>query len=99
MANLTPNPSFSLTIRIEIPNRIGMLASVTNAIASSGGNLGQIDLIEQTRKISIRDSLFLNDGDVGEAIGLQGMRNHSGSCAMERGINDLHITEPADRIR
>ncbi|MDJ0618107.1 MAG: malic enzyme-like NAD(P)-binding protein [Calothrix sp. MO_192.B10] len=55
MANLTPNPSFSLTIRIEIPNRIGMLASVTNAIASSGGNLGQIDLIEQTRKISIRD--------------------------------------------
>ncbi len=55
MANLTPNPSFSLTIRIEIPNRIGMLASVTNAIASSGGNLGQIDLIEQTRKISTRD--------------------------------------------
>jgi len=55
MANLTPNPSFSLTIRIEIPNRIGMLASITNAIASSGGNLGQIDLIEQTRKISTRD--------------------------------------------
>ena len=55
MPNLTPNPSFSLTIRIEIPNRIGMLASVTNAIASSGGNLGQIDLIEQTRKISTRD--------------------------------------------
>ncbi|WP_088242074.1 malic enzyme-like NAD(P)-binding protein [Calothrix rhizosoleniae] len=55
MAKLTPNPSFSLTIRIEIPNRIGMLASVTNAIASTGGNLGQIDLIEQTRKISTRD--------------------------------------------
>lgn len=55
MVNLTPNSSFSLTLRLEIPNRVGMLASVTGAIASSGGNLGQIDLIEQTRDFSIRD--------------------------------------------
>lgn len=55
MVDLTPNPSFSLTIRLQIPNRAGMLASVTQAIAITGGNLGQIDLIEQTRKISIRD--------------------------------------------
>lgn len=55
MADLTPNPSFSLTIRLEIPNRIGMLASVTQAISTSGGNFGQIDLVEQTRKLSIRD--------------------------------------------
>jgi malate dehydrogenase (oxaloacetate-decarboxylating) len=32
-----------------------MLASVTQAIATNGGNLGQIDLIEQTRQESIRD--------------------------------------------
>ncbi|KJH70787.1 malic enzyme-like NAD(P)-binding protein [Aliterella atlantica] len=55
MVSLTPNSSFSLTLRLEIPNRVGMLASVTGAIASSGGNLGQIDLIEQTRDFSIRD--------------------------------------------
>ncbi len=55
MATLTPNSSFSLTLRLQIPNRVGMLASVTQAIAISGGNLGQIDLIEQTRQISIRD--------------------------------------------
>ncbi|AKG22572.1 malic enzyme-like NAD(P)-binding protein [Calothrix sp. 336/3] len=55
MADLTPNSSFSLTLRLEIPNRIGMLASVTKAIATCGGNLGQIDLIEQTRQVSIRD--------------------------------------------
>jgi len=55
MVNLTPNSSFSLTLRLQIPNRVGMLASVTGAIASSGGNLGQIDLIEQTRDFSIRD--------------------------------------------
>jgi malate dehydrogenase (oxaloacetate-decarboxylating) len=55
MPDLTPNSSFSLTLRLEIPNRIGMFASVTNAIASTGGNLGQIDLIEQSRQVSIRD--------------------------------------------
>jgi len=55
MVNLTPNSSFSLTLRLEIPNRVGMFANLTHAIANNGGNLGQIDLIEQTRQISIRD--------------------------------------------
>jgi len=55
MVHLTPNPSFSLTIRVKVPNRAGMLASVTQAIASVGGNLGEITLVEQTRKISTRD--------------------------------------------
>ena len=55
MENLTPNSSFSVTLRLQIPNRVGMLASVTQAIAATGGNLGQIDLIEQTRQESIRD--------------------------------------------
>lgn len=55
MADLTPNSSFSLTIRLEIPNRVGMLATVTKAIATSGGNFGQIDLIKQTRSVTTRD--------------------------------------------
>ncbi len=55
MADLTPNPSFSLTIRLEIPNRAGMLANVTQAIADVGGNLGEITLVEQTRKITTRE--------------------------------------------
>ncbi len=55
MTNLTPNSSFSLTIRFQVPNRPGMLAHVTKAISTLGGSMGQIDLIEQTRQISIRD--------------------------------------------
>ncbi|MBD2041166.1 malic enzyme-like NAD(P)-binding protein [Microcoleus sp. FACHB-672] len=55
MVDLTPTPSFSLTIRLQLPNRAGMLASVTHAIASVGGNLGQIDLVDQTRQTSVRD--------------------------------------------
>lgn len=55
MTDLTPNSSFSLTIRVQVPNRPGMLATVISAISSAGGSMGQIDLIEQTRQISIRD--------------------------------------------
>lgn len=55
MVKLTPNPSFSLTIRVALPNQPGMLARVTSAIASVGGNFGQIDLIEQTRATTVRD--------------------------------------------
>ncbi|MEM9451964.1 MAG: NAD-dependent malic enzyme [Cyanobacteria bacterium P01_E01_bin.6] len=55
MVSLTPNSSFSLTIRFQIPNRAGMLADITQAIAKAGGNIGQIDLIDQARKIVVRD--------------------------------------------
>jgi len=55
MVTLTPNPSFSLTLQLRYPNRAGMLATVTSAIASEGGNLGQIGLIEQDRKTCLRE--------------------------------------------
>ncbi|MDX2215775.1 MAG: malic enzyme-like NAD(P)-binding protein [Oculatellaceae cyanobacterium bins.114] len=55
MVKLTPNPSFSLTIRVKLPNQAGMLAYVTQAIAAAGGNIGQIDLIERELKILVRD--------------------------------------------
>jgi malate dehydrogenase (oxaloacetate-decarboxylating) len=55
MVNLTPNPSFSLTIRFKVPNQSGMLAPVTQAIAQAGGNIGQIDLIEQSRQTIVRE--------------------------------------------
>ncbi len=55
MVNLTPNASFSLTIHVQIPNQAGMLAAVAQAIATAGGNLDQIILIERTPKTVIRE--------------------------------------------
>jgi malate dehydrogenase (oxaloacetate-decarboxylating) len=55
MANLTPNPSYSLSIRFQVPNQPGMLASVTQAVSDRGGNMGQIDVVEQTRDSSTRE--------------------------------------------
>ncbi len=73
MVHLTPNPSYSLTVRVQLPNQAGMLAHVTQAIANAGGSLGQIDLIEQTLKTLVRDltidaSSSEHAGEIVEAI-------------------------------
>ena len=69
MTNLTPNASFSLAIRVEIPNQAGTLAPVIKAIASEGGNLGEIHLLEKTLKL-IRRELTVDASSVehGERI-------------------------------
>jgi len=55
MVNLTPNPSYSLTVRVQLSNQVGTLGNLTQAIGMVGGNIGQIDLVEQDRKTLIRD--------------------------------------------
>ena len=55
MVQLTPNSSFSLTIRVQLPNRAGMLAGVVRAIGEAGGSIGHIDLLQQTRKVITRE--------------------------------------------
>ncbi|MEY3298765.1 MAG: hypothetical protein RLZZ597_2025 [Cyanobacteriota bacterium] len=55
MAQLTPNSSYSLNLRLKIPNRAGMLARITQAIADAGGNLGDLTLISRTRYDVVRE--------------------------------------------
>jgi malate dehydrogenase (oxaloacetate-decarboxylating) len=51
----TPTASHSLTIRIEIDNRPGMLGKVTSAIGKAGGDIGAIDLVEVGKTTITRD--------------------------------------------
>jgi malate dehydrogenase (oxaloacetate-decarboxylating) len=55
MAQLTPNSSYSLNLRLKIPNRAGMLARITQAIADAGGNLGDLTLISRNRYDVVRE--------------------------------------------
>lgn len=50
-----PSPSYSLTIRLEIENRIGMFAKIASAISSAGGDLGSIDIVKVEKGKIIRD--------------------------------------------
>ena len=47
--------SNSITMRIALANRPGMLAAVTSAIAGSGGNIGAIDIVEAGQDQLVRD--------------------------------------------
>jgi malate dehydrogenase (oxaloacetate-decarboxylating) len=58
MAVNAPSASYSITVRLEIDNRPGMLGKVTSAIGKAGGDIGAIDLIEVGKKTITRDLTF-----------------------------------------
>ncbi|MDA8172158.1 MAG: NAD-dependent malic enzyme [Nitrospiraceae bacterium] len=50
-----PSPGYSITIRCEIENRIGMFARIAAAIGEAGGDLGSIDIVRVEKGKIIRD--------------------------------------------
>ncbi len=53
--NTIPHPSYSFTLRLEIENKVGMLAKVMAAIGNAGGDIGAVDLVHSTRELMVRD--------------------------------------------
>ena len=50
-----PSPSYSLTIRLEIDNRVGMFAQIATTISKTGGDLGAVDIVRIEKGTIIRD--------------------------------------------
>src|SRR3989440_5970331 len=50
-----PSASYSVTVRLEIDNKPGMLGKVTSAIGKAGGDIGAIDLVEVGKTTITRD--------------------------------------------
>src|ERR671931_2465115 len=55
MSTVAPSASYSLTVRLAIQNRPGMLGRVAMAIGDAGGDIGAVDLVESGRDRIIRD--------------------------------------------
>src|SRR5438067_11552830 len=53
-----PTASHSLTVRLQILNKPGMLGKVTSAIGKAGGDIGAIDLVEAGKNTVTRDISF-----------------------------------------
>jgi malate dehydrogenase (oxaloacetate-decarboxylating) len=67
--SITPSAQYSLTIRIEIAHRPGMLGQVASAIGKAGGIIGAVDLIEVYEDKLLRDiTVDAADQDQWEAI-------------------------------
>jgi malate dehydrogenase (oxaloacetate-decarboxylating) len=52
---LSPSESYSITMRLEIQNKVGMLGKVTTAIGAAGGDIGAIDLSGHGKGTVLRD--------------------------------------------
>jgi len=64
-----PNPSYSLTLRIEYPNQVGMLGRITSLIGTAGGDIGAIDIVQSAKGAMTRDITFSAADEVhGKAI-------------------------------
>jgi len=53
--NNTPSEGYSLTLRVRLANRPGMLGRVTSAIGAAGGNIGAVDIVEVGPGQIVRD--------------------------------------------
>jgi len=52
---LSPSESYSITMRLEIQNKVGMLGKVATAIGEAGGDIGAVDLSGHGKGTVIRD--------------------------------------------
>ena len=82
-----PSPSYSLTLRIEYPNQVGMLGRITSLIGEMGGDIGAIDIVQTTKGAMTRDITFsASDIAHGDRI-IQAVR----------AIGDVDIVQVSDR--
>ncbi len=85
--SVLPSASYSLTVRLEIRNRPGMLGRVTSAIGAAGGDIGAVDIVEMTRERVVRDmTVKARDSEHGQEI-----------VSRIRGIGGVRVTNISDR--
>jgi malate dehydrogenase (oxaloacetate-decarboxylating) len=51
----SPNASYSVRLRLEISNQLGMLGRVTTAIGHAGGDISALDIVEASHDCIVRD--------------------------------------------
>ncbi|MBV9363372.1 MAG: NAD-dependent malic enzyme, partial [Solirubrobacterales bacterium] len=61
----TPSAQYSITLRVEIEHRPGMLGKVASAIGDAGGTIGAVDLVKADRGHTVRD-ITVETGDASD---------------------------------
>jgi malate dehydrogenase (oxaloacetate-decarboxylating) len=61
----TPSAQYSITLRVEIEHRPGMLGKVASAIGDAGGTIGAVDLVQVEHEHTIRD-ITVETGDASD---------------------------------
>lgn len=83
-----PSASYSVTIRLEIRNIIGMLAKVLTSISDAGGEVGAIDIVNASPTKVVRD-ITVNARD----------EEHEGKIVDSlKGIDGVEVVNVSDRV-
>jgi malate dehydrogenase (oxaloacetate-decarboxylating) len=82
-----PTASHSLTIRLTIQNKPGMLGKVTSAIGKGGGDIGAIDLVEVGKHTITRDITLKTSGE----------RHGQQVVDRVRGLDGVEVVNVSDR--
>src|SRR5229473_5915286 len=82
-----PSASYSLTMRVQIANKPGMLGKVTSAIGEAGGDIGAIDLVEAGAQFITRD-ISCNASDEGHGQRI---------TAAVKALSDVTVKNVSDR--
>lgn len=85
--NTSRSPSYSLTLRVRIPNRPGLLSKVTGVIGKAGASIGAIDLVEADDDVLVRDIVVNPTGEK------QGKK----VVALVEGIRGVDVVHASDR--
>lgn len=69
----TPSPGYSITIRLEIINQVGMFGKIATAIGEIGGDIGAVDIVRAGKGFIIRDFTVnardeMHEKDIIEAV-------------------------------
>jgi malate dehydrogenase (oxaloacetate-decarboxylating) len=87
----TTSAQFSLTLRVRIDHRPGMLGRVATAIGEAGGTIGDIELVELTREHTIRDLTVDAAGEEHERTIVKAVRGVEGAEVVDWSDRTLAI--------
>ncbi len=85
--SIRPSAGYSLTIRLEIRNEVGMLGRVTSAIGCAGGDIGAVDIVSVAPERVTRD------------FTIKARDEHHGEAVVEalKAVDGVHVVSVSDR--
>src|SRR4030042_1357989 len=83
----TPSPGYSITLRLEIVNDVGMFGKIATAIGKAGGDIGAVDIVRVGKGFIVRDITINARDETHEKTILDSVKK----------IKGLRVTHVSDR--
>lgn len=82
----TPSPSYSITLRLEIVNEVGMFGNIATAIGKAGGDIGAVDIVRVGKGFIVRDITINARDETHEKTILDSVRKI-------KGVRVIHVSD------